>query len=142
TTIAFAPNVPDPLRTKAYTAFQAIGRAILLEEKFFDAAVALSGSGPAYACLLIEAMTQAGTELGLHPSHAQELSIHAILGGAALAAETSQPPEEIRKQISSPGGTTLAALSVFEDAHTREIIRRAVFAAAARSAELGKLLPK
>lgn len=140
TSVAFAPNVPAPLREQALRAFASIGRTLELDETLFDAAVALGGSGPAYACLLIEAMSNAGAELGLPRAAALELATHAVLGAAALAAETGRPPADIRAKITSPGGTTLAALTVFEEAGTREIIRRAVRAAAARSAELGKLL--
>jgi len=138
TVVCFSDNTGEEERREIKEAFATVGRSLELEEKYFDAVVAVSGSGPAYACLLIEAMTSGGVEAGLPPAVAGELAAHAVAGAAALILQTGRAPEEIRHKISSPGGTTLAALEVMENGMVRHHIQSAVKAAAARSRELSR----
>lgn len=108
----------------------------LNSERDIDAVTALSGSGPAYFFLLIEAMEQAGIEMGLAPDLARALTLQTALGAAKLAASSDVGPEELRKRVTSPGGTTQAAIEQFEKDGLRDIVARALKAAQKRSIEL------
>lgn len=138
TVVCFSPNLEEGERQQIKAAFGAVGACMELAEEHFDAVVAVSGSGPAYACLLVEAMTTGGVDAGLPVEVARELAAHAVLGAASLIIETGRTPEDIRHKISSPGGTTLAALEMMEKGLVRHHIHSAVQAAAARSRELSK----
>jgi len=108
----------------------------LADEAHMDAVTAVSGSGPAYFFLLIEALEDAGKALGLPPATARHLAVHTALGAGRMAAEGSEPPATLREQVTSRGGTTAAALAVLERADVRGIFAEAIAAAARRSAEL------
>lgn len=118
--------------------FDSVGKTVVVDEKLLDAVTAVSGSGPAYVFLFLEAMTEAGTALGLSKETAYELSLATFYGSAKLAMETGQDPASLRKSISSPGGTTLAGLASFEKEGFREIVKKSVETAMKRSMELGK----
>jgi pyrroline-5-carboxylate reductase len=105
-------------------------------EEQLDAVTALSGSGPAYFFLVIEAMTAAGIALGLAPELATQLTLQTALGAAKMAAESDVDAAELRKRVTSPGGTTLAALTVMEQRELRDIFSAALGAAEQRSREL------
>jgi pyrroline-5-carboxylate reductase len=107
-------------------------------EDMLDAVTGLSGSGPAYAFLFLEALIDAGERVGLPRSAAEQLTLQTIRGAVKLAMESDRSPAELREQVSSPGGTTLAGLAELEAGELRETIARAVAAATRRSAELGK----
>ena len=117
--------------------FGAAGRAVMVGEADIDAITAVSGSGPAYVFYLAEAMVAAATDLGLG-SHAAELVEQTVLGAAQLLAGSDDPPAELRRKVTSPGGTTEAAIKHLEGNKTREVIVNAIKAAQARSIELGK----
>jgi len=138
TVVCFSVNTGDTERQEIKDAFGAVGSCMELDEEHFDAVVAVSGSGPAYACLLVEAMTAGGVEAGLPPAVARELAAQAVQGAAALILQTGRSPEDIRQKISSPGGTTLAALEMMERGLVRQHVQAGVKAAAARSKELSK----
>jgi pyrroline-5-carboxylate reductase len=108
----------------------------LAEESQMDAVTAISGSGPAYFFLLIEALEAAGVELGLPQETAQRLAVETARGAGRMAAEGDEAPATLREQVTSTGGTTAAALEVLEAGDVRGIFRRAVWAAARRSAQL------
>lgn len=108
----------------------------LSAESQMDAVTAVSGSGPAYFFLLVEALEAAGAELGLPPDTARRLAIETARGAGRMAAESGESPATLREQVTSRGGTTAAALEVLESAGVRGIFARAVAAAARRSAEL------
>jgi len=115
----------------------AVGPLVWLEdEALLDVVTALSGSGPAYFFLLIEALEDAGVSLGLPRATARQLAVHTALGAGRMAAEGDVPPATLREQVTSKGGTTAAALAVLEQADLRGILSAAVTAAARRSAEL------
>lgn len=138
TVVCFSENIGEAERQEIKGAFDTVGTCMELPEECFDAVVAVSGSGPAYACLLVEAMTTGGVDAGLPRDVAEKLAAHAVAGAAALILETGRTPEDIRQKISSPGGTTLAALEVMEKGLIRHHIHAAVKAAAARSRDLSQ----
>jgi pyrroline-5-carboxylate reductase len=109
----------------------------LAQEAQLDAVTALSGSGPAYVFYFIEAMVQAGTEMGLSPAQAQQLAVQTFVGASALAKASSEPPEILRERVTSKGGTTYAALTSLEQAGVKQQFMRAMHAARQRAAELG-----
>jgi len=107
-------------------------------EEQLDVVTAVSGSGPAYFFLLVEALESAGIELGLAPETARRLAVETARGAGRMAAESSESPAELRAQVTSRGGTTAAALEVLEAAGVRAIFAEAVAAATRRSAELAR----
>ena len=109
----------------------------LAQEAQLDAVTALSGSGPAYVFYFIEAMVQAGTEMGLSREQAQQLAVQTFVGASALAKASSEPPETLRERVTSKGGTTYAALTSLEQAGVKQQFIRAMHAARQRAAELG-----
>ncbi|KPQ08149.1 MAG: pyrroline-5-carboxylate reductase ProC [Rhodobacteraceae bacterium HLUCCA12] len=119
----------------------AVGRTVVLhDETQMDAVTAVSGSGPAYVFHLIETLAAAGVEQGLAPDMALELARATVAGAGALAVQSGTDPAQLRTNVTSPGGTTAAALSVLMDDDTGfpALLRRAVAAAADRSRELGQ----
>jgi len=129
--------VPADARALAGRLIEAVGSAVWVPaEADIDAVTAVSGSGPAYFFLLIELLESAGIAEGLAPEVARRLAIDTACGAAALAREGRDDPATLRAQVTSKGGTTAAALAVFEAADLRAIVGRAVAAAAARSREL------
>jgi len=110
--------------------------AWLTSEDAINAVTALSGSGPAYFFLLMEAMEQAGVAMGLAPELARQLTLQTALGAAKLAAGSDVAPDELRRRVTSPGGTTEAAIRSFEGAQFRAVVEQALFAAQKRSVEL------
>lgn len=108
------------------------------DEALMDAVTAVSGSGPAYFFLLIEAMTAAGVRQGLPAATAAKLAAHTALGAARMAIEAGEPPEILRQRVTSPGGTTAAALDTFAAGGFAELVDRAVAAATTRGQELAK----
>jgi pyrroline-5-carboxylate reductase len=110
-----------------------------LREEQMDAVTAVSGSGPAYVFLLVEALGEAGRSAGLDEATAVALARETVIGAGALLGEFAESPAELRKQVTSPGGTTAAALAVLmSDGGMSDLMRRAVDAAAKRAAELAQ----
>ena len=107
------------------------------DEKHLDAVTALSGSGPAYVFYFIEAMVQAGVQMGLMPAQAHTLAVETFTGASALARASSEAPEVLRARVTSKGGTTHAALSAMEQDDVKNLFIRAMHAARQRAAELG-----
>ncbi len=125
----------------AETLLQTVGQTVRLEsEAQMDAVTAVSGSGPAYVFHLIETLAEAGEAEGLPPELAMKLALITVAGAGDLAENAAQSPTELRVNVTSPGGTTAAALSVLMDEKSgfAPLLKRAVQAAAARSRELGK----
>ena len=112
------------------------GVVAVVDESAQDAVTAVSGSGPAYVFYLAEAMIAAGVEAGLDPQTARTLAQQTLVGAAALLADSSESPEELRRRVTSPHGTTHAAITTFDDHGVAAGLRAGVLAAAARSAEL------
>lgn len=107
-------------------------------EEDLDAVTALSGSGPAYGFLLIESMTDAGVELGLDRTLAEQLAVQTLLGSATMAQQDDRDPAALREGVTSKGGTTAAALNTFERGQFRALVREAMTAARDRARELSK----
>jgi pyrroline-5-carboxylate reductase len=107
------------------------------DETQLDAVTALSGSGPAYVFYFMEAMIQAGTDMGLSPEQARQLAVSTFVGASALAQDSPDSPEVLRARVTSKGGTTFAALSALEAAQVKEKFVDAMQAARQRAVELG-----
>jgi len=107
------------------------------QEKHLDAVTALSGSGPAYVFYFLEAMTQAGSEMGLSPEQARRLAVATFAGASELARASSDPLQLLRERVTSKGGTTYAALQSLESDKVQAAFVRALHAACSRAGELG-----
>ncbi|HCG78268.1 MULTISPECIES: pyrroline-5-carboxylate reductase [Thalassolituus] len=119
------------------TLLGATGLAMWVQtEAEIDAVTALSGSGPAYYFLLMESMIDAGIKLGLSEETARRLTLQTALGAGKMASSSDVAPDELRRRVTSPGGTTEQAIATFEGAHLRDIVKAAMDAAARRAAEL------
>jgi pyrroline-5-carboxylate reductase len=121
----------------AASILRAVGTVHVVDEASLDAVTGLSGSGPAYVFLLAEALIDAGVAAGLTRDISVALTEQTLLGASTLLARSDAPPEVLRRNVTSPGGTTAAGIAVFEDAGFRDIIERVVRAATERSKELG-----
>ncbi|KAF1057188.1 MAG: Pyrroline-5-carboxylate reductase [Pseudomonas citronellolis] len=128
-------------REQAERLLGAVGIALWLdEERQIDAVTAVSGSGPAYFFLLMEAMTAAGEKLGLSPDVAARLTLQTALGAARMAVASDVGPDELRRRVTSPNGTTEAAIKSFQGNAFESIVEQALNAADRRSAELAEQL--
>ncbi|MDR2838594.1 MAG: pyrroline-5-carboxylate reductase [Azonexus sp.] len=135
------PEVDLASRAVADQALAAVGDTLWVdEERQMDGVTALSGSGPAYVFLLIEALQQAAAELGFTPEQGRQLAIETVAGAAAQAARSTESAATLRARVTSKGGTTEAALRVMLDAGVKEGVIAGVKAAAVRSRELGEQL--
>jgi pyrroline-5-carboxylate reductase len=131
-------EVTGEQRKRAGAILGAMGREIYVtDEKYLDMATAVSGSGPAYVFLFAEALASAAAQVGLSYEVARELVQQTILGSAKFMAHSDRLPAELRRQVTSPGGTTEAALARLEEGRFTELIKEAVTAAYHRAKELG-----
>ncbi|XXF75469.1 pyrroline-5-carboxylate reductase [Myxococcaceae bacterium GXIMD 01537] len=117
--------------------FQSVGITTVVEENLLDAVTGLSGSGPAYIFLVIEALSDAGVKVGLPRYTAQKLAAQTVLGSAQLLIETGTHPGQLKDQVTSPGGTAIAGLHTLEAGGLRTTLINAVEAATRRAKELG-----
>jgi pyrroline-5-carboxylate reductase len=131
-------NVTTEEMHKATAIFDAVGKTVVLDERYFDAVTGLSGSGPAYVFTFIEALIDAGLKTGLTRNVAEILAVQTVFGSVKLMLEAKDHPAVLRSRVTSPGGTTIAGLHVLEKSGFRGIVMNAVEAAARRSAELGR----
>ncbi|GMT42103.1 MAG: pyrroline-5-carboxylate reductase [bacterium] len=122
---------------KVMEIFDCIGKTVLVREPQMDAVTGVSGSGPAYIFLVMEALIQAGVKEGLSPENSRDLVLQTVKGAAHLAIETGDAPEKLKQRIMSPNGTTVAALEVLDKSCMRNALLNGVAAAAGRSKELG-----
>lgn len=135
------PEVDEAGRAAAQRILEAVGSAVwFADEGQMDAVTGVSGSGPAYVFLFIEALQEAGKALGFDDEQARRLAIETTLGAAKLAAQSAEPASVLRERVTSKGGTTAAALAVMAERGVKEGIIAGVKAAEARGAELGQQL--
>jgi len=136
----FANEKAKPMLGKALTIFSAVGRAVVVEDEgLIDTVTAVSGSGPAYYFLLMEEMIKAGVSLGLPEDVAKDLVLQTAKGAGLLAEEADkkgESPAELRRKVTSPGGTTEAALRTFAERKLGEVISAGITKARDRSREL------
>ncbi len=138
TAIAAGANAtPEDLVTTERI-FKSVGMTVVLEEEQLDAVTGLSGSGPAYLFLVIEALSDAGVKMGLSRYNALALAAHTVLGSAKLLIETGEHPGHLKDMVTSPGGTAIAGLHTLEAGGLRTTLMNAVEAATKRSRELGE----
>ncbi len=141
TALYATPEVDAAQREQAETVLRAVGLVRWVEdESLMDAVTALSGSGPAYFFLFMEALEQAGERLGLPADTARLLTLQTALGAARMAIESGEDPAELRRRVTSPGGTTERAIASFEADDLAGVVQRALSAARDRSVELSQLL--
>jgi pyrroline-5-carboxylate reductase len=127
----------------AMAIFDSIGKSVFIPENYLmDAITGLSGSGPAYIFLIVEAMADAGVKVGLSRQEALFLSAQTVLGAAKMLIETQEHPGQLRDKVTSPGGTAIAGLATLEEGGLRTTLIHAVEAATNRSRELGEMMIK
>jgi pyrroline-5-carboxylate reductase len=117
--------------------FEAVGRVVTLDESLLDAVTGLSGSGPAYIMLIIEALADGGVKVGLHRDTALLLAAQTVFGSAKLLLETGEHPGRLKDMVTSPGGTAIAGLHTLESGGLRTTLIDAVEVATKRASELG-----
>ena len=117
--------------------FDAVGITVILDEYQLDAVTGLSGSGPAYVFLILEALSDAGVKVGLSRRNSQQLAAQTLLGSAKLLIETNEHPGRLKDMVTSPGGTAIAGLHTLEEGGLRTTLINAVEAATRRARELG-----
>ena len=122
------------------TLFEAVGRTVVLDESLIDAVTGLSGSGPAYIMLMIEALADGGVKVGLHRDTALLLAAQTVFGSAKLLLETGEHPGRLKDMVTSPGGTAIAGLHTLESGGMRRTLIDAVESATKRDVELGEAM--
>ena len=136
-------RVSPPQRSLAESIMRAVGLALWLDDEArMDAVTALSGSGPAYFFLVMEAMESAGRDLGLPPETARLLTLQTAFGAAKMALESSEDSATLRARVTSPGGTTERAIQILQEGKIKELFGKALAAAQERSVELAEVLGK
>lgn len=136
--LAMGVYANDDVASFAKAVFDAVGRAIVVAESAMDAVTGLSGSGPAYGFVMIDALSDAGVRVGLGRQDAILLAAQTLYGAAKMVLETGEHPAVLRDRVTSPGGTTIAGVHVMEQQGVRGALIDAVIAATKRSKEMGK----
>lgn len=137
TGISFSGSVTARQRQTAFALFEAVGVVSVVDEPLLDIVTGVSGSGPAYIYYMMDAMIAAGVEGGLTEEAARLLTLQTVLGAAQMVQTTGESPSELRRKVTSPNGTTQAAIELMEQNRVAESVSRAVFRAAERARELG-----
>lgn len=140
TVLAPGKGVDETHLNRALQIFDAIGKTWVLDENLLDAVTGLSGSGPAFAFVVIEALADGGVKAGLPRKIAQALAAQTVLGAAKMLSESDEHPARLKDFVASPGGTTISGLHALEAGNIRAAFIGAVEAATERSKELGKTL--
>ncbi|MCF8064278.1 MAG: pyrroline-5-carboxylate reductase [Desulfarculaceae bacterium] len=138
TAICAAPELAPEYLDTAREVFGAVGPVVTVEEKLMDAVTALSGSGPAYVYVMIEALADAGVCQGLDRQTALTLAAHTVAGAAQMVIKTGEHPGVLKDWVTSPGGTTAAGLAELERGGVRGVLYKVIEAATRRGQELGK----
>lgn len=137
--ISRGPNATPKQEKFVMGILKAVGDVVTVPESLMDAVTAVSGSGPAYIFYLAEAMIRGAASLGMGPALARRLVHQTIYGAGLMLRNRPEPAEELRRQVTSPGGTTAAAIEKFESSGLKSIVEKAVLQAARRSVELSKI---
>lgn len=140
TALAVNENVTDAQKGLVKELFNTIGLTTIVEESQLDAVTGLSGSGPAYIYYLVEAMEQSAAEIGLEKQTAKQLIIQTLLGAAEMLTKSDKEPSQLRFEVTSPGGTTEAGISVLEQHGVKSAFISCIKEATAQSKKLGSLL--
>ena len=138
TALAAGEHATEADLQQAKALFDAVGKTVIVDEPLLDAVTGLSGSGPAYVFLVIEALSDAGVKVGLARQQSQDLAAQTVLGSAKLLLETGEHPGRLKDQVTSPGGTAIAGLHTLEAGGLRTTLMNAVESATRRAHELGK----
>lgn len=138
TVVAQAPEVPEEVFHFVCSLFEAAGSVAVIPEEQMDDFIAVSGSSPAFFFRMAAAMVDAAQNAGIDPGLALQMAAQTMAGSAAMLLETGDTAQELTRQVCSPGGTTLAALTAFDDHRFEEMIAQAFARCAQRSRELGK----
>ncbi len=136
TVISAGANCSQERLTEASELLGSVGEVAVVPEAAQDAVTALSGSGPAYVFFVVEALVNAGVEIGLEPQVAHDLAVQTVYGAATMLRETNEDPVALRMNVTSPGGTTAAAIEQLESGGVREAFSAALTAARERSTQL------
>jgi pyrroline-5-carboxylate reductase len=140
TAVAYEERLPEQDSAAARLLFESIGQVVRVEERWLDAVTGLSGSGPAYVYVMIEALADGGVKMGLPRETAHLLAAQTVSGAARLVLDSREHPGVLKDRVASPGGTSIAGLYELERGGLRAALISAVEAAAERSQELGMIL--
>lgn len=138
TAISRGQHATDADVTEARLVFDAVGMSVVLDENQLDAVTGLSGSGPAYIFLILEALADAGVKVGLSRRNAQRLAAQTVMGSAKMLLDTDEHPGKLKDMVTSPGGTAIAGLHTLEQGGLRTTLINAVETATKRARELGR----
>lgn len=138
TALSFGPRLTEEDQQVAGIIFESVGKVVVVEERLMDAVTGLSGSGPAYVYLMIEALADGGVKMGLSRQVADLLAAQTVLGAARMLIESGEHPGRLKDRVASPGGTTMAGIHKLEEGRLRAALIAAVEAATKRSEELGR----
>jgi pyrroline-5-carboxylate reductase len=137
TAVAYREGLSDRDKAAAWSLFESIGQVVRVEERWLDAVTGLSGSGPAYVYVMIEALADGGVKMGLPRETAQLLAAQTVAGAARLVLDSREHPGVLKDRVASPGGTTIAGLHELERGGLRAALISATETAAERSHDLG-----
>jgi pyrroline-5-carboxylate reductase len=136
--VAYGPGITEQDRALVRSIFEAVGRLVEVDERLMDAVTGLSGSGPAYVCVAVEALADGGVKLGLPRPVAQLLAVQTVFGAARMLLASGEHPGQLKDRVALAGGTTIAGLHALERGGLRGCLIAAVEAAALRSKELNR----
>lgn len=138
TVIARGPGVTDAQAATVLEMFRSVGGCLEAEDKVMDAVTSLNGSGPAFAYIILEALTDGGVRMGLRRDTAMQIAAQMFQGAARMVLQTGMHPAALKDQVTTPAGSTIAGLLIMEDGRIRSVIARAVEEAAKTAAKLGQ----
>ncbi|SIQ45007.1 MULTISPECIES: pyrroline-5-carboxylate reductase [unclassified Paenibacillus] len=138
TALSYSPETDSEQRAAVEQLFRSIGLITVVEERLLEAVTGLSGSGPAYLYYIMEAMIEAGMEMGLDGDSSRELTVQTVLGAAEMMRVTGEQPAELRRKVTSPNGTTQAAIQLMQEHRVAEFFKAGMKKSAQRADEIGR----